>query len=127
MVWNWVAASIFLLMRYPLYACAVRIRSRQSFLHIHVRPFRAHGRTNGSRMVIVEWRLVLDLVPDGIDPLHGFVAEGPASDRVQCLLQLFNTAGADNEGVAVLILQWRVVSNPSVSQIGSRDLRDECQ
>lgn len=95
-----------------------------SYFHssLHVRE-----RIDDSRVVVVERCFVFDFIPDGIDPLHGFVAEGPASDRVQCLLQLFDTAGADNEGVAVLILQWRVVRDPSISQIGSRDLCDECQ
>lgn len=88
---------------------------------------RVRERIDGSRMVVVERCFVFDFIPDGIDPLHGFVAEGSASDRVQCLLQLFDTAGADDEGIAVFVLQWRVVRNPSVSQIGSRDLRDECQ
>lgn len=63
---------------------------------------------------------MLDLLPDLINALARLLAERTILDPLESLLELLRGAGTDDDGVPVLLLQRRIVCDPSIGKLGTR-------
>jgi hypothetical protein len=72
----------------------------------------------GLAVDVVERSLVHDRGPELVDPLRRLFAQRTFVDRVERFVQLPHVPCAEDEGIAVLFFEWRVVLHPAIRQVG---------